>query len=127
MHPVESKARFYIMACSVILTSQFQLGSAGVAQVQIVRGLERTVNIDVDAERLASLGISITVTRNAIVRQHADIPGGNVTGAGSEQVLRTTGRIQTPEAFNSIIVATVNGTPTQFSSHDHCWREQDEK
>lgn len=85
--------------------------SSGVGQVQIVGGLERTINIDVDAEALASLGISITAVRDAIVRQNADIPGGNVTGAVSEQVLRTMGRLLTPEAFNDIIVATVNGTP----------------
>lgn len=87
--------------------------SAGVGQVQIVGGLERTVNIDVNAERMASLGISITAVRDAIVRQNADIPGGNVTGSGSEQVLRTMGRLQTPEAFNDIIVSTVNGTPIE--------------
>lgn len=87
--------------------------SAGVGQVQIVGGLERTINIDVDADRLASLGIPISKVRDAIVRQNADIPGGNVTGAGTEQVLRTMGRVETPEAFNDIIVSTVRGTPIQ--------------
>lgn len=86
----------------------------GVGQVQIVGGLERTINIDVDAERLASLGISITAVREAIIRQNADIPGGNVTNAASEQVLRTMGRLPTPEAFNTIIIAEVNGTPIQL-------------
>ena len=88
--------------------------SAGVGQVQIIGGLERTVNIDVDAERLASLSIPITAVREAIVRQNSDIPGGNVTGAGSEQVLRTMGRLETPEDFNDIVIATVNGTPVHL-------------
>ena len=88
--------------------------SSGVGQVQIVGGLERTINIDVDAERLASLGIPITAVREAIVRQNADIPGGNVTGTDTEQVLRTMGRIQTPDGFNDVIVAVVNGTPIQL-------------
>lgn len=85
--------------------------SAGVGQVQIVGGLERTVNIDVDADRLAAMGIPITAVRDAIQRQNADVPGGNVTGAVNERVLRTMGRLQDPNAFNDIIVSVVDGTP----------------
>lgn len=85
--------------------------SAGVGQVNIVGGLERTVNVDVDAQRLTALGIPITAVRDAIQRQNADVPGGNVTGAEREQVLRTMGRLETPDAFNDIIVSVVNGTP----------------
>jgi HAE1 family hydrophobic/amphiphilic exporter-1 len=88
--------------------------SAGVGQVNIVGGLERTVNVDVDAQRLTALGIPITAVRDAIQRQNADVPGGNVTGPEREQVLRTMGRLETPEAFNDIIVAVVNGTPIRI-------------
>lgn len=88
--------------------------SSGVGQVAIVGGLERTINIDVDEKRLASLGIPITAVRDAITRQNADIPGGNVTGAQQEQVLRTMGRITDPLAFSDIIVAVVNGTPIKI-------------
>jgi hydrophobic/amphiphilic exporter-1 (mainly G- bacteria), HAE1 family len=88
--------------------------SAGVGQVSIVGGLERTINVDIDAEKLASLGLPITAVRDAIVRQNADVPGGNVTGQDREQVLRTMGRLRTPDAFNDIIVAVVNGTPIRI-------------
>jgi HAE1 family hydrophobic/amphiphilic exporter-1 len=88
--------------------------STGVGQVNIVGGLERTVNVDVDAQRLTALGIPITAVRDAIQRQNADVPGGNVTGPEREQVLRTMGRLETPEAFNDIIVAVVNGTPIRI-------------
>ncbi len=88
--------------------------SAGVGQVSIVGGLERTVNVDVDAQRLSALGIPITSVRDAIERQNTDIPGGNVTGAQREQVLRTMGRLVTPDAFNDIIVSVVDGTPIRI-------------
>lgn len=85
----------------------------GVGQVSIVGGLERTINVDVDAERLASLGIPITAVRDALQRQNADIPGGNVTGEQDERVLRTMGRLDSAEGFGEVIVAMVNGTPVR--------------
>ncbi len=85
--------------------------SAGVGQVSIVGGLERTINVDVSADRLASLGIPITAVRDAIIRQNADIPGGNITGDEQERVLRTMGRLRTPEQFDEIVVSVSNGVP----------------
>ena len=85
--------------------------SAGVGEVRIVGGLERAIKIWVDADRLAAYGIPITAVRDAIVRQNADMPGGNVTAGAREQTLRTMGRLTDPRAFNELVVATVNGAP----------------
>lgn len=85
--------------------------STGVGQVSIVGGLERTVNVDIDAERLAALGIPITSVRDAIQQQNADVPGGNVTNDQREQVLRTMGRLKTADDFNDIVITRINGTP----------------
>ena len=85
--------------------------SAGVGEIAIVGGLERTINVWIDADRLAAYGIPITTVRDAIARQNSDVPGGNLTGDSQEQVLRTLGRITDPEAFNDIIVAVINGAP----------------
>jgi HAE1 family hydrophobic/amphiphilic exporter-1 len=84
--------------------------SVGVGEVRIVGGLERAVNVWVDADRLAAYQIPITAVRDAIRRQNADIPGGNVTGGAREEVLRTMGRIADPRAFNDLVIATVNGS-----------------
>ena len=52
-------------------------------EVAIVGGLKRAINVWIDAARLAAYRIPITAVRNAVVRQNADVPGGNVT-AGKE-------------------------------------------
>jgi HAE1 family hydrophobic/amphiphilic exporter-1 len=88
--------------------------AAGVGEVRIVGGLERAINIWIDADRLAAYQIPITAVRDAIQRQNADIPGGNVTAGTREQVLRTMGRIVVPEAFNELVVSTVNGVPIRI-------------
>src|SRR5439155_584100 len=67
--------------------------SSGVGEVRIVGGLLRAVNIWVDPDRLAAYQIPITNVRDAIVRQNADLPGGNVTFGLNEASLRTMGRI----------------------------------
>jgi HAE1 family hydrophobic/amphiphilic exporter-1 len=85
--------------------------SVGVGEVLIVGGLERAINIWVDADRLAAYQIPIAAVRDAIRRQNADVPGGYVTHGASEQVLRTMGRITDPEDFNDLVIATVNGSP----------------
>src|SRR5262245_16913114 len=57
----------------------------GVGEVQINGGLERAINIWVDADRLAARGLPITAVRDAILRQNAQVPGGNGTTARGER------------------------------------------
>ena len=85
--------------------------SSGVGDVTIVGGLKRAINIWIDAERLAAYKIPITAVRNALVRQNADVPGGNVTAGAREQTLRTMGRVTDPKAFNELVITTINGSP----------------
>ena len=87
--------------------------STGVGEVRIVGGLLRSVNIWVDPDRLAAYQIPITNVRDAIVRQNADLPGGNVTAGLNEASLRTMGRIAEPRSFNDVVVATLIGVPVR--------------
>jgi len=97
----------------------------GVGEVEILGGLERAINIWIDADRLAAYQIPITAVREAIVRQNANVPGGNVTGPLREHALRTLGRITDPKAFNDLVVATVNGSPIRI--RDLGWSEDGTK
>jgi HAE1 family hydrophobic/amphiphilic exporter-1 len=85
--------------------------SAGVGDVEVVGGLGRSINVWVDAEKLAAHNLPVTAVRDALIAQNTEVPGGNVTGRRREQVLRTMGRITDPRAFNDIVIARVNGVP----------------
>src|SRR3989454_146204 len=87
--------------------------SSGVGEVRIVGGLPRAVNVWVDPDRLAAYQIPITNVRDAVARQNADLPGGNVTAGLNEASLRTMGRIAEPRAFHDLVVATLNGVPVR--------------
>jgi hydrophobic/amphiphilic exporter-1 (mainly G- bacteria), HAE1 family len=97
----------------------------GVGEVRIVGGLERAINVWLDANRLAAYRLPVTAVRDALVRQNIDVPGGNVTSGAQEQTLRTMGRIADPRAFNDLVIATVNGTPIHLQ--DIGWVEDGTK
>src|SRR5438876_5814032 len=99
--------------------------SSGVGDVRIVGGLLRAVNVWVDADRLAAYQIPITAVRDAVIRQNADLPGGNVTRGLNEQSLRTMGRVADPKSFNGLVVATINGAPVRV--RDIGWAEDGTK
>jgi len=91
----------------------------GVGEVEIRGGLSRAISVWVDPDRLAAYGLSISAVREAIVRQNANIPGGNVIAPVREQTLRTVGRLTEPREFNELVVATVNGSPVRIRDLGH--------
>ena len=86
----------------------------GVGEVRVVGGLDRAINVWIDADRLAAYQISISQIRQAIERQNADVPGGNVTTGKEELTLRTLGRFTDPRQFNDLVIANVNGSPVKL-------------
>ncbi|HLM55403.1 MAG TPA: efflux RND transporter permease subunit, partial [Pyrinomonadaceae bacterium] len=85
--------------------------AGGVGEVAVVGGLERAVNVWVDADRLQAYGVPITEVRQALQRQNADVPGGNVDAGRRELTLRTMGRYADPRDFNDLVIAERGGSP----------------
>src|SRR4029453_12821527 len=88
--------------------------TGGVGEVRVVGGLERAINVWIDADRLAAYQLPITTVRQALERQNADVPGGNVDTGREELVLRTLGRYADPRAFDDLVIATVDGSPIRL-------------
>jgi HAE1 family hydrophobic/amphiphilic exporter-1 len=92
---------------------------SGVGEVRVVGGLERAINVWIDAERLAAYEIPVTTVRDALTRQNADVPGGNVNTGREELVLRTLGRYTDPRGFEDLVIANVNGSPIRLRDVGH--------
>src|SRR5215213_2401522 len=86
----------------------------GVGAVNVVGGLDRAINVWVDADRLEAYQIPITALQTALARQNADIPGGNVTTNNEELTLRTMGRVTDPRAFNDLVIANLGGSSVRL-------------
>ncbi len=88
--------------------------ATGVGEVNVVGGQERAIKIWINADRLAAYGLPITAVRDAVAQQNANIPGGNVTSAQTEQTLRTMGRLRDPRAFEDLVIASVGGAQVRL-------------
>jgi hydrophobic/amphiphilic exporter-1 (mainly G- bacteria), HAE1 family len=91
----------------------------GVGEVRVVGGLDRAINVWIDAERLAAYQLPISAIRDALDRQNADVPGGNVTTGKEELTLRTLGRFTDPRQFDDLVIANVNGSPVRLRDVGH--------
>src|SRR6185503_10188549 len=75
----------------------------GVGAVFLSGGRSRAINVVVNADKLASYGLSVDDVRTALLTQNLEVPGGLVQQGPRELVLRTLGRMQKPGQFNELI------------------------
>ncbi len=81
----------------------------GVGSINLTGGRSRAVNVILNLDRLAALGVSVEDVRVALVSQNIELPGGIVDQGSRELVLRTLGRIQKTEQFNDLIIVNRDG------------------
>jgi len=76
----------------------------GVADAQLVGGLQREIQVKINAERLRAYGISLTSVQTALARENVSTPSGRISeGAGSESI-RALAPIKTVDELKNIIV-----------------------
>lgn len=83
----------------------------GVGSVTLVGGLERAINVDVDAEKLAAYHVPIQQVKAALRAQNIELPSGRVDEGPKELVLRTMGRIPRVDDFAHLIIGSARGHP----------------
>jgi HAE1 family hydrophobic/amphiphilic exporter-1 len=93
--------------------------SAGVGEVAVVGGLQRAMNIWLDADRLAAYELPVTSVREAVLRQSADVPGGNLTDKNRERAVRLPGRLDSADQFDEIVIAKKNGQVIRLKDIGH--------
>ncbi len=83
----------------------------GVGAVNIIGGLEREIQVDVNLDRMNALGISITQVSQAVRGENLNLPAGRVTEKSQDFLIRTKAEFQSLQEMLDIPVATVAGTP----------------
>lgn len=76
----------------------------GVADVQLYGDRDKIFRIDVDQNKLASLGFTVADLRTALASVAFDSPAGSITTTNQDLIVRTTADVTTPEEFENIII-----------------------
>ncbi|MBD2294714.1 efflux RND transporter permease subunit [Anabaena sphaerica FACHB-251] len=74
----------------------------GVAVVDVSGGVQEEVRVNIDLERLQSIGVGLTDVLNELQNRNQDISGGRILGPNSEPLTRTVGRFQNAEEINNL-------------------------
>ncbi|MET2830364.1 efflux RND transporter permease subunit [Mesorhizobium shangrilense] len=76
----------------------------GVADVQVYGDRDKIFRIDVDQNKLASLGFTVADLRAALASVAFDSPAGSITTTNQDLIVRTTADVTTPAEFENIII-----------------------
>ena len=80
----------------------------GVADVNVVGGLKRQIQVRVDPVKLQSYGLSLTQVQNALAQQNVALPGGPIRTGKQVFNTRTQALAQKPDDLRSMVVNTQN-------------------
>jgi len=77
----------------------------GVSNANVYGGREEELQVTVDPQRLAARGLTIADLRRALQEENRDISAGDVWEGKRRWVVRTLGRLRSPEQVGDVIVA----------------------
>lgn len=83
----------------------------GVAAIDIMGGLEREIQINLDPNKLAVRGIPFQLVVDRVREEMSVVPGGRIKERKKELVLRTRGEITDLTELDNIILKYENGSP----------------
>ena len=82
----------------------------GVSDVLVAGERRYAMRIWLHGDRLVAHGLTIQDVADALRRENVDIPSGRVEGVDREYTVRSLGELRTVAGYESLIVASVNGT-----------------
>lgn len=87
----------------------------GVAQVDLVGGVNREINVTLDPSRLQALGLTAPNINDALRSSSTDVPGGRSVIGEREQTVRVLGAAESVQALNNLVIPSLNGRTVQLS------------
>ena len=82
----------------------------GIANVGLVGGVEREIQINLDKAKMQDLGITPVMVQGAIRASNLDFPTGYLRSDESQMAVRLSGKITSIDQLRKLILRNVNGT-----------------
>ncbi|WP_318641443.1 efflux RND transporter permease subunit [Flavobacterium ardleyense] len=87
----------------------------GVAQVNLVGGQEREIQVSLDAEKLKGFGLSIPQIQQAVLSSNLDFPTGNIKTRENSTLIRLSGKYKDVQELRNLVVSSQNGIQIRLS------------
>ena len=87
----------------------------GVAQVILIGGQEREIQVNLDAERLEGYKLSVAQVQQSILSSNLDFPTGSVQTREQDILIRLTGKYRNVQELRNLVVATKEGVSIRLS------------
>lgn len=87
----------------------------GVAQVNLIGGQEREIQVRLDAKKLEGYGLSVPQVQQAILTSNLDFPTGNIKTRENSTIIRLSGKYKSVEELNGLVLTTNNGIQIRLS------------
>ena len=87
----------------------------GVAEASVNGGKTKCVRVELEQNRLAAYGFTVTQIAAALAKQNLELGGGKLNEGQKDYVVRTTGEFASIEDINSTVIATRSGYDIKLS------------
>lgn len=87
----------------------------GVAQVDLVGGQEREIQVNLDEKKMQGYGIAIADVQQAILSSNLDFPTGALKTRTSRSTIRLSGKYRNVQEMNNLVVSNKNGAQVRLS------------
>lgn len=77
----------------------------GVAQVDLVGGQEREIQVNIDEKKLQGYGLSIGNVQQAILSSNLDFPTGSLKTRTTKSTIRLSGKYKSVEELNNLVIS----------------------
>lgn len=81
----------------------------GITRVDIVGGLEREIQVEIDLYKMTSVGLTLLDIENAISRQNMNISGGEMQIGELKRNVRITGEFEDPKEIEDMVLRSFMG------------------
>jgi HAE1 family hydrophobic/amphiphilic exporter-1 len=86
----------------------------GVAQVNLIGGQEREIQVNIDATKLQGFGLSLGQLQNIILTSNLDFPTGSVQTREQDILIRLAGKYKNVEELRNLVILTKNGSQVRL-------------
>ncbi|WP_291151135.1 efflux RND transporter permease subunit [Flavobacterium sp. UBA7680] len=81
----------------------------GVAQVNIIGGSEREIQVNLDAVKMQGYNLSVPQVQQNILTSNLDFPTGNIQTRNQKILIRLAGKYKSVEELRNLVVSSQNG------------------